>query len=205
MADIQIERKERSLWPWVIAVLLLLALMAWWLGSRGGERAAMAPADSAVESMMATGDAGAELPGAVNVFLRWANDRQAGDMGLDHNYTANGIRNLAAATEALAAPRADALQQDLERVRAQADTLWQSTSSLEHANYTRRAFMTLGSLLHDVQQQRAPDATVDVAAVRSAAEAVRANQPLLDQKERVHQFFAHAATAVEQLANELGG
>lgn len=38
MAEINIERRQGTSWPWIIAGLVLLALLLWFLFARGGPR-----------------------------------------------------------------------------------------------------------------------------------------------------------------------
>jgi hypothetical protein len=206
MADIHLERKERSVWPWVLAILLLLALLIWWLFGRRGdlERTVLAPADSAVESVMSTGDTESDGTGAVDVFDRWNQDRQARSaMDLDHTYTATGIRNLAAALESLTPSDAKAsIENDLTMVRANADTLWRNASSSEHANYVRSAFLRLANAMSTVDDRHTADLRDEIGNVRQSAEALRTDRPLLDQRNRVQAFFDNAAEVIRGLANE---
>lgn len=55
MAEIRLEKKRTSPLTWLIPLLLLLALLAWWMLSRHDEPAATAvPADSAAVVAPAT-------------------------------------------------------------------------------------------------------------------------------------------------------
>lgn len=207
MAEIGVE-KRRSAWPAIIIGLIVLALLAWWLlGTRSGDDAATTDSDTAAAVAAppggTTGAAAGGLPTAVDVYLEWAGEDQAGaEMGREHEFTATGIRHLAAALAALAQPNA---QPDVERelaiLRAQADTLQRNAESSAHANYVRRAFMSLGALMTTVQQERFPTLTDEVGEVRAAAEAIQADQALLDQRARVREFFDRAAVAVRSMSS----
>lgn len=203
MADIHLERKERSQWPVVIAFAVLLGLLIWWiLNNRGDGSTAAAPADTGAVATVSTGDTDAELPSAVAVFLRWSDERRTPSaMNPDHSHVATGMRNLAAALEALAAraPNLD-IGQEVTIVRRQADTLWQNVASTRHADYARQAFVTLSGLMSAVQQQLAPALQSEVAEVRRAAESIRADEALLDQRNRVQEFFERSAGVVRQMS-----
>lgn len=203
MADIHLERKDRSPWPVIIAFAVLLGLLIWWvLDRRGDGSTAAAPTDTGAVSSISTGETDSELPTAVAVFLRWSDARTTPTaMNPDHSHIATGIRNLAAALEALAArTRAVDIGQEVTAVRRQADTLWQNVASTRHADFTREAFVTLSGLMSAVQQELAPGLRGEVADVQRAAEAIRANEPLLNQRDRVQAFFDRSASVVRRMA-----
>jgi hypothetical protein len=122
-------------------------------------------------------------------------------MNPDHSHVATSIRNLAAALEALAARAGDAdIEDETTIVRRQADTLWANVASSRHADFTRKTFVTLSGLMGAVQQKLAPELRDEVAQVRRAAEAIRPNEPLLDQRDRVQDFFERSASVVRQVS-----
>jgi hypothetical protein len=47
MAEINIQRKERSVWPWLLAGILLLGLLWFLFAGKANENVATGPADSA--------------------------------------------------------------------------------------------------------------------------------------------------------------
>ena len=203
MADIHLEKRERSPWPVIIAAVVLLGLVIWWfVYGRGDSAITVGAADTNVVSTMSRGEADTGLPTAVEVFLRWSDERRSpGAMNPDHSHTGTGIRNLAAALEGLAArARGVDIENEVATVRRLADTLWANTASNRHADITRKAFMTLGGLMGAVQQELAPGLTHDVAEVQRAAEAIRPDDPLLDQRARVQNFFERSATVVRQMS-----
>jgi hypothetical protein len=203
VAEINIEKKDRSSWPVIIALAVLVGLILWWLlNGRSTAGVATESTDTAAV-LMSTGDTDTELPTAVDVFLRWSDERRTPNaMNPDHSHTATGIRNLAAALERLAArvPGLD-IENEVAMVRQQADTLWANVASARHADFTRKAFTTLSGLMAAVQERLAPGLDNDGAAdVRRAAESIRADEALLSQRERVQEFFERSATVVRQLS-----
>jgi hypothetical protein len=208
VADIHLEKRERSPWPVVLAVAVLLALLIWWLLKDRDERTIVsAPADTGTLATVSTGETGNELPTAVAVFLRWSDERRAPSaMNPDHSHVATGIRNLAAALEALAAraPGID-IEHEMAIIRRQADTLRANVASSRHADVTRKAFLSLSGLMAAMRQELAAELRDEIAEVRRSAEAVRPEAPLLDQREHVQDFFDRSANVVRQMAKTSAG
>lgn len=201
MAEIHIEKKNRSALPALIAGLVLLGLIAWWfLDGRGAAGVATDTADTGAV-LMSTGDTDTELPTAVGVFLRWSDERiTPSAMNPDHSHTATGIRNLAAALEGLAARAGVDIAAEANTIRGQADTLWANAASTRHADITRKTFVSLSGLMGAVQQRLAPALEDEVAEVKRAAESISADEALLNQRDRVQAFFERSATVVRQLS-----
>src|SRR5688500_615596 len=98
MRALHVERRDRRVWPAVLAGLLLVALFAWWLMPRDA-----AGPDVVTTATAGTADGTATTPAAVTDFLRFVERRRATEaMGPEHEYTAEGIRSLSAALAAVA-------------------------------------------------------------------------------------------------------
>lgn len=209
MAEIQIERKEKGVnWMWVLLILALLALLAWWLLSQrsDGDRVVMTADSGAVmDTARGTSTAVAGAPSEVNDFLRFVDDNRARtEMGRDHEYTSDGIRRLSAALGAMVMsdtagsvalrPRVDSLSQ-------QADALQRNAESSQHSAQTRQAFDRSVSVMDALQERRGGSASAQVSEVRQAAQAVQPSRQLLEQRMEVQRFFERAADAVRSLAS----
>ena len=213
MAEINIERKEGRSGLWIVLALILLGLGAWWWlrsDSTGYDLVAVADivTGGAVSSVaggtVADTAGGRNLPPAVQSYLTWTNQQRADTtMSMDHRYTANGIRQLAEALNALAVPGGGAqVQNELQMLRSRADSLEQNPQASTHANTVRAMFRTLSGLMTAMQQQRFPDLAEPAQGVNQAAEAVRADRPLLEQRTAVRNFFDRAGTVVQRMAEQ---
>lgn len=203
MAEIQIERKERSAWPWVLLGIIVIALLAWWLiGRAGTDDAAVVetPTERSTSGVAGAIDLPEGAPGEVNDFLRFAHE--AGErpaMGLDHRYTADGLTRLAAALGALGADRMTTLQPKLDSLRRNAEALQRSAQSTEHSRQARDAFMSAFGIMDQLRQQEFPTVADAVSQVREAAQAIETQPMLLDQEAAVRRFFDRAAAAVRSM------
>jgi hypothetical protein len=217
VAELHIERKERSAWPWILLGLALLGLLLWYFLGRGDADDGVV-ADTAAgvvtDTSAAPGAAPGAMPGtagdagAVAAFLAYTDERRSRqDADLTHEYTADGIRRLAAALDVVA--RQDtvggaALQPRLDSLRQGADALQRNAESMQHAEQARAAFTSAAGIMAAVQERRFPDLGDEVGQVREAAEAVRPGAPLLEQRAQVQTFFDRAAAALRTMTDATG-
>lgn len=219
MADIDIQRKGPLIWPWILG-LLVLGLLAWLLFAGGDDEVevvdpgavgavtepAVAPAPDQADP---AGGASAALPAPVTEYMNTCTSQGADntDMGREHQFTADCLERLAASLEAVIQreqlPGTD-VSQRLDAVRQQARSLRQSDPQAStHAGTTRQAFTAAADLVEAVQQagyREVAGLGEGVTRVRSAAQAVDANTPMLNQRDAVHNFFREAGETVRRIA-----
>jgi hypothetical protein len=207
MADIDIQRTRPVIWPWILGLVALVAIVWIWAAGRetpGDEMAAdrtgeqqerVAPAQPARAPGAAVGTAGTE-PGAVEEyveFARGADETDARPMGPEHEYTAEGIRKLAAALESVIerAPDTNDARARFDRFREIADRIQQDPTSGRHAAMVRDAFTRAVDVLETV----VPAASINQ--LRSTAESISPDEPLLEQRDAVHSFFDESARVMQ--------
>lgn len=211
MADIGIQEKKGSIWPWVLLALVAALLLWWFLWRDDGVDDTVAPVDGGVvaapmgtDTLGAAGAAGAT--GAVGTFLAHAQRNADGTMGADHQYTASGLRQLADAIREVNSAGTPVsggdLDQQLDILRMQADSLERNAQSTEHARLTREAMVTAARALELLQQQRAPSAGEHVARVSQSAQAISPGTQLLEQRQHVKDFFDHAAATLRTITGQ---
>lgn len=208
MAEIKIERKERSPWPWVIGALALAALVVLLIGVLGDDddelqRAELDTAAPVVETGAVAVGAAVAIP-EVEQFTQWVAGMNPAEFGRNHEYTASGIMAL---TEAFAAVAerdtvgGQAVDPALERARAVANDIQTDPTAASHADRVQNGFSTLTDLAAALQQTRFPGAEAAVNDMRNAAGTVNPATPLLEQTDAVQQFFRAAAEALGDMSN----
>lgn len=204
MAEINVERKQSRTGVWVAAALIVLVLVVWWmLRSDRADDMLGAVTDSSAAVAPAAGAATDSAAPAVQAFLSWSENRADSAMALDHQYTVTGIRHLTEALGAIAGQaQAARVREDLALLRSRADTLQRNPTSTQHADQARVMFRSLSGLMAAMQQERFPDLADEVKAVEDAAEAVRADRLLLDQRTQVRNFFDRSAVVVRQMRGQ---
>ncbi len=211
MAELHVQRKEGSMWPWLIAALLVVALLAWFFWGREDDRDLTA-ADGSTDAVVAietneemTGFASETIAGtAVAEFLQFGDGSASGTMSVDHNYTADGLRQLAAALDEIAGDKSVggvALQPRIQEIRDRANALQNTASSNEHALQTREAFVLASTVLMRMDSDKG-GADSDLSGLQNTAMEIKPTVPLLEQGDAVKNFFAQAKQAVRGMTNE---
>lgn len=216
MADIDVERKGPSIWPWILGLLLLL-LLGWllWEWLDDDEEVLTDPATVGVTEPLPPGPVppvavapgqdtlGAALPAPVQQYLTTCTDAQ-GSMAMDHQYTSNCIQRLTASLDAvLQSPNLQGVdvRSELQDYRQKAQRLVESPeASTQHANMTRDAFTSMATLLNKVQDARYPGLSGQVDQLEQRAQSVQAEQQLLEQRDAVHGFFRQAGDVLQAMA-----
>lgn len=214
MADIDVQRKRTSIWPWILGLFLLL-LLGWAVMELFENDEVDVAGDPAVAPMPATTTptaAGAELPAAVTAYLTQCASEQgvpAGEMGLGHEFTVECLQQLQAGISAVASGQqvADAsVGERMQELESTVQELQQSdTTASTHAELTRGAASLSSEVMRAMQTAWfSADAEVGdaVDAVQEAATGVDASTPMLEQRESVHTFFRAAGDALRVMAGQ---
>ena len=217
--QVHVERR-RPVWPWILLALLILALFLLFMWYRGTphddevlvpiEPAAQEeiPAETpdTAQALMEESAAPAEVsaPAEVTGFVRFVEETRAQAAGPSHDYTADGLRQLAAALDAMSrtqvalASAADA-SKHIAAVREWADAMQRDPQSLEHADQARAAFVAAAQAM-EVLQSASPGAEQAVQAVRDSAAEIDTARPMLEQATRIEACFDRSAEALRSLS-----
>jgi hypothetical protein len=169
----------------VAAALAVIAVVAGslWVKTRdASEPAAPAEAVSVAPAPKPTASP-PPLSSAASAFVAFTQAAPPDELPLDHGYTAEGLRRLAAA---VAVAGESALWRDrAKRLEAAAAQIEKDSASLQHADVAREAFLDAADWL-------------DAEHARAAASALSAGEPLRSQGEQVNRFFRAAAASMEE-------
>lgn len=207
MADINIEKKENTpIWPWILGILALLVILAlvFW-PSDDAERRDNMDRDT-TGRVDARSDNAAQPAGTVSqpvqAYITWA-QASAGEMGIDHEYTHDGLDKMTAAIASIAQQTKDVDKQEFQdqfnKIEKKADNITHDPNSTEHADMIIAAFKTNTNLLEEVQESSFPDMEGDVDKIEDAVEKLQASTLTLEQKDEVKNVFRQIAEVLERM------
>lgn len=202
MAEIPIQKKERSnLLPLILGAVLLLALLGWCATRNRDVVPTVTTADTTAAigaaPGAATGAAAATAGGAMADFVNYTTARDtAQETEGNHQYTAGGVRRLAAALDEIAGGNpnigvyADSMRSSVDRLQRSADTD-------VHADDAKAAFSAAVSAMAQIDQARGR--TRDVAPMRAIYNQLDSKRPLLPQLPTVQRFFEAAREGLQTM------
>jgi hypothetical protein len=228
------EGNKSPIWPWILGALVLIGLIwgVSELLSRDDDRP-LTRTETATDRGVAyeaepdrvnAASAGYEAQGPIGEYLLFVdrNDESAdlartnvserpaddadrsAEMGLEHEYTREGIRKLSAALNALAtaSPANAGLDQQRLAFQQRADQLGEDPQSQQHAAMIRETFTEAADLMASIKERSYPNSDANVEEVRNAAEGIDINTQTLNQKEKVREFFRRAGEAIQEMDEE---
>ncbi|OAV44491.1 hypothetical protein [Lewinella sp. 4G2] len=145
----------------------------------------------------------------VNDYNNWNKIYINGEVGLDHNYTYNGLQKLLTAAEAMvAAEGINVVNFDSRKamIMEKAGQMKENWRSLSHADLARQAFTETASILKDI----ANDGRFSVSdtwtnKLVNNAKAINPSVKLTDQGDEVNAFFSSAQYIVNDLVDQANG
>ncbi len=207
MAELHVQKKETSIWPWILAAVVILALLLWYFAGRDNDNDLDVGMNNMTDSTLvgtapASGTeytaAGTVDGVAVEQYMQFVNARASRSTGVAHEYTADGLRQLADALREVATAQAAGVDVEarIDEIRQRADAMQQNPTATEHALQAREAFVMAASLMGQMRSNTGANQD----AVQEAAMAIEPSRNLLDQSEQIEQFFARAGDALRDLS-----
>lgn len=177
---------------------MTLVVVTLWFDSRDGTSPALAFADAPTAASSSPPLAPppdkprqpAPVPAAVAAFVTFAEASTEAEAPQVAGHTAEGVRRLA---DAIAAARnGSPLWVDrAKRLKAAADEMLRETDSVRRAETVKESFTLAAQWIADLSRGGG-----ESAGLKQAAEAIRPDEPLRDQKQAVDHFFDQAAAAL---------
>lgn len=193
MAEIKIEKKT-NIWPWIIGLLVLAAILYFVFRSNDGEES-VATEIAPVENLESEAT-GANVD-AVADYIQYV--ESGANMGLDHTYTSQALEKLSSAVQAKANQQGVDVTADLTKVNEFANQITQDPFETSHADKIRNAAEILGNSMQTIQQAKYPNLGNAVTEVKQAAGNIKPSELTLDQKDAVKGFFGKSADLLRQM------
>ena len=199
MTEIKIEKKKQA-WPWVLAVLVIAALLVYFLVIRdnGKSTEVVSGADYTTNTNEPDLIGIKENNSTVAAYVNFVENNKE-KMSLDHDYTNEALLKLVAATNAMANEVGYEVQAELEKVKVYAQKITNDPFETTHADMVRKAADILTNVLQNIQQAKYPGLTNEAAELRIASKSINPEVLMLDQKNEVKAFFSKAADILNKM------
>ena len=191
MAEIEIEKKK-SIWPWIlVAILLILALLYFFVWADDDIDDVDDMDDTTTEQVMQeepqTNDAT-----QMSAVQEYSNYIDNPEMGIDHEYANGALLELIAATRSVAEKQNVNIEAELSEAKNKAEKITEDPMKLTHANKIKNSGETITRALQTLQDQKFPDMKEEYTAVEEALGKIQPDEETLNQKEAVKSFFEKA-------------
>ncbi|QLG46521.1 hypothetical protein [Costertonia aggregata] len=210
MAEIKVEKKN-NYWGWIIGGLAVIGIIAWFL---------MADTDGAPDvnelEQVSTNESELESPSydeepvvSDNVeglenpekhmtdFVAFVGDKSR--MGIDHEYTSEGLVKLVNATIERALVNDVDINMELQSAIEKAEAITNDPMDGDHADKIKKAYLSITDVIEKVQEEKYPQLSDDVEELRQAAQNIDPSVLTLDQKEKVNGYFKEAADILQKM------
>ncbi len=199
MAEIKIEKKK-TIWPWIIAGLVVLAIILYFLFFRKDNDDNVT--DAAATTTPVTDSTNTANPNdnnnTVDAFVTYVNTDTA-TMGIDHVFTHNALIKLIDATKATADKQSFDVQAELDKAKEDADKITDDATATTHADYIKDATSKLSTAMQNMQQAKYPQLNAESQKVKDASKDISTADLTLDQKHTVKTFFDDAADLLKKM------
>jgi hypothetical protein len=197
MAEIKIEKKK-PVWPWILLAVVVVGIIIWWAAADDDNDRAMTD-DTTQMQEADRNDTYRPDAGAVNTYVMMFDERNTGEMSLDHDFTNKALANLIEAVRAQAKEDGYDVKADLDQARQYADVVTQDPYETSHADNIRKAAETIARALHNMQQANYPHLNNEAQEVQDAARNIKPGELTLEQKSEVKTFFRKSADLLDKM------
>lgn len=187
MNEIQTE-KQKPVWPWVLAVIVLgvIVYLAFFKG----------------DGNTATGTNAGTQPGneVTGYFQLIDNDGET--MGISPDFTNEAVSRLMEATRATAEQNNVDISADLKSAQDHASTFTEDTFNTSRADTIRVVTGDLATALVKIQEARYPDLSKEANSLKAATVAIRADTLISEQEMEIKNFFRLAKDLLQKMYDQ---
>jgi hypothetical protein len=196
MAEIDIQKKKKPIWPWLLGILVLIAAIV--LLGRDQTN------DDTREAVTPTTESRREVPEEISEYVSYVNQSDGtAEMGPNHEYAAEGLRKLAAAIDALVNETDtddSQISDKRNRIEEAANYIQQDPYAGTHADSIKAAFMLASEVIASVQSQNFPELSNEAQNLRNTAQDINPQTLTLEQRSGVQEFFEESASTLDAMA-----
>lgn len=193
MAEIKIEKKA-NYWPWVLAGIVILALLYYFLFSKPNVENNVVP-DRDTVSVMNRNDSDNLAVVAFTTYI----DNDTGSMSLDHEYSNTALLKLCDATQEVADKAGYEVKAEIDEAREYANKITNDPTVTTHADNIKKSTGIISSALKNIQENSFPELGNEADNVTAASQEISTADLTLDQKGVVKSFFRSASVLLKKM------
>ncbi len=192
MTEIKIEKKK-PVWPWLLLVAVILVLLLYFfVFNKEDEMNVVAenPATAVIDVD--------ENNSTVAAYVNFINS-DSNKMSLYHDFTNEAFLKLTNATNAMADEAGYSVKADLDKAKEFTNRITTDPFETSHADNIRKAADIISGSLQNLQKAKYPGLENNAGELTLAAEAIKPETLILEQRDAVKTFFAKAANLLERM------
>ena len=201
MAEIKIEQKKQ-VWPWLLAVLVIAALVIYFLMFRDNETentTGVVTEESYISDTNDTNLLGVkENNSTVAAFVSFVKN-DTSKISLNTAYTNEALSKLTSATNAMAGEIGYDAGEDLNKVKESTMLIANEPFETSSAKNIRMAADNSTTALQNMQLAKYPWLSEEVEELKSASNAINPDVNTLEQNVAVKNYFAKAADILDKM------
>lgn len=206
MADINIEKRNKPVWPWIIGVLAIIGIV-WWavestenLGTEGTTVVNPIVPGVGVSSDADLFEEASSLRRTETAFVSYIRNYENRDkIGDDPEVTGEALIKLSDALRDLV--NEDDLKAELDKIEEEGRQIKENHGLMDNADKLSSTFASAADIMVRIQQREYPNAENEVNEVSVAAQQVNTDEDLFAQRTEVASFFNEAAEAIQKMEN----
>jgi hypothetical protein len=207
MAEIHIQKKKRSVWPWLLGILLVAAVILYILFTLEGTREididVPFSSDTTGENLNDSLSAAIKYE-AVNEYITFVRDSSSIiDKGNAKEFTSNGLRLINSALSSVlqedSAANKNIVNQN-DSLRKYAEELMKKSNDGKQGVIVKKSFITVSDIFNSIYMKKN---SVDnrINNLEEIAQSIR-NKELNDQKDVIKRFFEKSGEILQSFINK---
>lgn len=204
MADINIQKKNKPVWPWwIIGVVAIVGVLWWAVESTENSNLEGTVVNPIVPGVGVSSDAdlfeeASSLRRSETAFTSFIrNNENREKIGDDPEVTGEALIKLSEALRDLV--NEEDLRAALDRIERDGRQIQEDHELMDNADKLSATFATTADIMGRIQQSAYPQAENEVNEVRVASEQVNTDEDLFAQRAEVTSFFDEAAEAIQKM------
>jgi len=196
MAEIRIQKKRRVIWPWILILLIILIVAAWYF-LKDNEYIKETAADILPDSVTSINLSDFSISGSkTDEFIRFVED-SSGAININR-FTKEGLNKLAASLNSIISKN-DSLKSTLKNGGVVLEKMAGNISINSDLQKIKEVFIASADLMKSMQEKSYKNLYIEISEVRMSAESLNTDRSIEVQENTIKNFFRRSSLAVKKM------